>query len=165
MMFNKRFTQITILIVFFLGLSACATTPRNPCDEEIASLETQGVQVIQRGETLRLILPADNFFDPATTKLYSDQADTLAIVATLTQCGCYASLPIRVTGYADNVGPIKKQQKRSLQEARDITAFLWAHGIPLHRMHVQAFGARGSIASNETPVGSYYNRRVEINLP
>lgn len=165
-MHYKFIAQLIGVSLFTFSLSACVTTPPpKPCPVLIADLQTQGVQVITRGERLRLILPADNFFDPKTTKIYSDEADTLAEVAALTKCGCYAFLPIRVTGYSDNVGTIKNQQKRSLQEARDIAAFLWSHGIPLHRIHVDATGAQGSIASNETSVGSYYNRRVEINLP
>jgi outer membrane protein OmpA-like peptidoglycan-associated protein len=162
----KFIIQLTIFILFCFGLSACVTTPPpRPCNVLIADLQTQGVQVIKRGERLRLILAADDFFNPRTTKIYGDEANTLADVAELTNCGCYALLPIRVTGYADNVGTIKDQQKRSLQQARDIAAFLWSHGIDFDRIHVAGTGARGSIASNETPVGSYYNRRVEINLP
>lgn len=143
-----------------------------PCGELIDSLEAQGVGVIQVGDTLRIILPSDTFFEPPSsydrpwgTRVKECKAPLLKQVAELTICHCYSLSNIRVYGYSDQMGTIKDQKQRSLQQARNIAAYLWSNGIPLDRMEVRGFGARGSIAGNGTPLGEYYNRRVEILLP
>lgn len=172
-------TRIIRLLFFIAGISSislnlcacfCTNCPpvksKLPCADLIESLQDQGVQVIQRGDTLRIILSSDNFFEPASTKIIPERVAVLTEVAALTNCHCYLYAPIRVYGYSDNANITRDQKQRSYQQAHSIAALLWANGIPLHRIYqIRGFGAHGSIASNETPLGSAYNRRVEILLP
>jgi outer membrane protein OmpA-like peptidoglycan-associated protein len=141
--------------------------PRNlaPCGEYIDAVTEDGVQVIARGDTLRLILPADQFFEPASTAVKENRDLAFQHIAQLLNCRCYAISTMRVWGYSDNVGKIKDQQKRSLQQARNVAAYLWSNGIALERMHIRGFGPQGTLSSNATPDGSADNRRVEILLP
>lgn len=168
---RKKILSLIILNIFILFLTSCYCDhcpPRKnpyPCGDLIDSLQTQNVQVIQLGDTLRLILPVDRFFEPASTKVRPERAGTLREVALLTICHCYYLSGIRVTGYTDDIGRIRDQKQRTLQQARNIASYLWANGIPLERMHISGCGAQCSIASNDTPRGEAYNRRVEITLP
>lgn len=175
MMRVKHFLLLLIILISLTGCF-CEQCPSRknttPCGELIDSLQAQGVQVIQLGDTLRIILPVDTFFEPPSaydkpwgTRVKSCKAGTLKQVAELVVCHCYVLSNIRVYGYSDQIGPIKDQKQRSLQQARNIAAYLWANGIPLERMQVRGFGARGSVAGNGTPNGEYANRRVEILLP
>lgn len=159
---------------FCLILSACvcqtcppALSPNRgkPCGDLMDSLEKQGVQVIARGDTLRLILPTDVFFDFDSTHVKPKKEATLAIIAKLATCACYGVYPIQVNGYSDDVGSITEQKRRSYEQAHDIAAYLWSNGISLSRMYVRGYGAQKTIATNETPKGSFYNRRVEILIP
>lgn len=164
------------MIVWIFVLGICITSnavysscpkPRNttPCGNFIDAVEDQNVQVIARGDTLRLILPADVFFKPASSKLKENKGVALNEVAQLLNCHCYAISNMHISGYTDTVGKIKEQQQRSLQQARNIAAYLWANGVDLNRMHVRGYGQRRTLSSNGTPDGSADNRRVEITLP
>jgi len=163
--------RIFILIILVIGLTSCfcekcpGRKNLQPCGELIDSLQTQDVQIIQLGDTLRLILPVDKFFEPASVQVKRCKAKTLREIAELTICHCYALSNIRVSGYSDTVGTISDQKWRSLHQAQNIAAYLWGYGIPLNRMIVRGFGARGTIAGNATPSGEAANRRVEITLP
>ena len=163
--------RIFILIILVIGLTSCfceqcpARKNPYPCGKLIDSLETQDVQVIPLGDTLRLILPVDKFFEPASVQVKSCKVRTLREIAELAVCHCYVLSNIRVSGYSDTVGTIADQKWRSLHQARNIAAYLWGFGIPLDRMRVRGFGARGTLSGNATPSGEAANRRVEITLP
>lgn len=125
----------------------------------------QGVMIIWRGTTLRIILPSDNFFYPASDELIPERIPVLKKVAALVNCECYGELPITVTGYTDNLNTIPSQYERAYEQAHKIAALLWSNDIPWSRMQIITRGPRGTIASNETPRGSAFNRRVEITVP
>ena len=164
------------LIILFAALiisSCCGPVcpyrePRftNPCDEMVYNLSQKtAVTIIKRGDTLRIILPVDAYFEPASTKIRLDAESLLYQIGLLVQCGCYNEMPIRVLGYTDNIGTISEQRQRSLQQAENIASYLWAQGVPRDRITVRGFGARGTLSSNATPHGEADNRRVEIRIP
>lgn len=175
-MIKKKFSFIIIICTLLL-LSGCfceqCPSRKNlaPCGELIDSLRAQGVQIIQLGDTLRIILPVHTFFDPPTSYNPTDAVvkdcrdKTLKQVAELTMCWCYAISPITVSGYTDTIGSISDQKLRTKYQAQAIAAYLWGNGVPLKRMRVRWYGARGSISGNGTPRGEADNRRVEITLP
>ncbi|QLH41683.1 MAG: OmpA family protein [Coxiellaceae bacterium] len=137
-----------------------------PCGEIVDKLKLYGVQVIQVGDTLRIILPTDDYFrGTSTTELQPGRAPYLYKIATLLQCGCYEGYPVHVNGYTDEVGTPNQRRARARQRAQTIAAYLWADGIPLQRMQVAGYGAADALSSNETVVGSSNNRRVEITMP
>lgn len=168
----KKILQHGSVVLFTLVLVACGCNPcppqrpkPAPCDYLISVVRHDGVQVIQRGDTLRLILPVDNFFEPASNKIRLDAEPALNDVGALVQCACYNFMSIHVAGYTDNIGTIHAQEKRSLQQARNIASYLWSSGVPLARMSVRGYGARGTVSANTTPRGEADNRRVEIQIP
>lgn len=163
------------LLVLFLGclslVGCCLTCPAqkpvflHPCDRIIYEAQQQGVIVIRRGDILRIILPADTFFYPASSKIKEESKPALGTVSALVSCYCYSCMPLRVTGYTDNMGSIRQQKQLGLQRAKNIAAYLWGEGVPLDRITAQTMGARGTLSSNGTPSGEADNRRVEITLP
>jgi outer membrane protein OmpA-like peptidoglycan-associated protein len=168
----KSILLIPSLLIFFLLTTGCCPQicpheepPKSPCELLIDSLRADGIQVIQLGDKLRLILPSDKFFEPASTKIKPKYDYVFANIAQLTCCYCYGILPITITGYTDTMGTIPEQYQRSLKQARNVAAYLWANKIPLSRMRIRGCGAERSIASNETPRGEAFNRRIEITLP
>lgn len=170
--FTRQFLFLTALLgCLLLSACACQSCPParspnlgKPCGPLMDALEAEGVQVIARGDILRLILPADVFF--GEDGKFKPQKDVvLNEIAELLVCGCYGTMSIRVFGYSDDVGSIPEQMHRSYEQAHDVAAFLWSAGIPLSRMVVRGLGAQQTIAINETPRGSAYNRRVEILVP
>lgn len=167
------FTALFLISAWMLLLSGCCATCvtppshnlNRPCGYLIDSLYNQGVLVIAEGDSLRIIVPSDTFFLPASTKINPDHTAAFNTIAELLDCQCYGTMPIRVVGYTDNIDTIHSQKQRSYRQAHQVAALLWSEGISWERMSIQGMGARGTIASNMTPLGEGYNRRVEIFVP
>ena len=157
-----------LLILLFLGsgISACARCEKvyavdaNPHRKIVQRLKEQGVQVVQQGETLRMIFPVITFFDPQTTEVKEGQIDTLAAAAAL--INMYRTGRVYVNGYTNNVGTLGNQQTYSLRVAQAVASYLWNNGVALNRMQEKGYGNFQHIASNRTPQGAIDNQRVEV---
>lgn len=163
----KKFLNISITICSGLLLIACVNKTKQPVAplqlSELQQIEmdlrNQDVQVIQRGDTLRLILPSDKFFEPQSATLRDNRKPTLLLIATLLK---HRNKYAVVNGNTDDLDSIKNQQKQSTDQAESITAFLWAQGIPKKQLAFIGHGSRQPVASNAIANGQAANRRIEI---
>ncbi|MGB6976789.1 MAG: OmpA family protein [Gammaproteobacteria bacterium] len=146
-----------------------APTPRiSPINRPgiVRYLEKGGVQVVQRGGMLRILLPTDHFFIGQTTEVNPDCFPLLTAVANLIQTYTCCGVPyVWVTAYTDEVGTTKAKKERSEQQAQIIAAFLWANYVPARIMNIKGFADRERISSNRIVGGSADNRRIEIGIP
>jgi outer membrane protein OmpA-like peptidoglycan-associated protein len=71
---------------------------------------------------------------------------------------------IYINGHADNVGPDEENMKLSEKRANLIYNYLIQRGIDKNRLKVRAFGETMPIATNDTPQGRAYNRRVDFTV-
>ncbi|WP_312582584.1 OmpA family protein [Atlantibacter hermannii] len=72
---------------------------------------------------------------------------------------------IVVSGHTDNTGSMQFNQTLSLQRAEAVRNWMRDTGdVPESCFAVQGYGDSRPIASNDTPDGRAYNRRVEISL-
>ena len=165
-----------ILILFsILFLTACVhhnqlvpVKPFAPTNHEnqnslVTELRQQNVQVIHLGETWRLVLETDYFFQPNKTQLKNQSVSTMISIASLIQRVNPVG-EIEVTGYTDNIGGQNQQKVRAKQYANTVAAYLWAQGIPYHKLVIRGAGNRNKIATNHTSQGKSFNRRVEITF-
>ncbi len=128
-------------------------------------IKAEGVNVEMAGQTLRLVVPVDDFFVAGSrSEVKSSKLATLAQVVELTRY--YSNrAPVHVIGYTTNVvGSAKDQLADSKAWAEAIASYLWNDGLAKSRMKIQGKGAVNPIASNETPAGASMNRRVEISV-
>jgi len=126
----------------------------------INQLHCQGVQVIQIGDFVRIIMYTDNLFQTNTPNLSFCATPVLMNVDCLLKK--YGDVPIQIKGYTDIVPNCCMARQLSQDEADSVLAFLWAHGIPHQQMCARGFGCQDPIASIHTVCGNAFNRRIEI---
>ena len=140
--------------------NASFTSPEQ-CHKMVNDLSENGVQVIQEARQTTLILPTDKFYLPDSYELNDLEYDTLNNVAKLVQLS--SSGVVYVAGFTDDGIPSRKDRTSFSQEkALTMANFLWAHGVPLHRLAAIGYGHRFDIGNNALIHGSALNRRVEI---
>lgn len=131
---------------------------------QLELLAARGVQVVQVGDRLRIIIPADRLFAFDDDDLKPTASLVLnPIAAFLTHFG---NVPMTIAGYTDNViydGDRNLQFTR--HRAQAVGAYLWSKGVKYYHIRAIGYGALYPIASNTTNRGSAFNRRVEIILP
>jgi len=126
------------------------------------SLAYHGVQAIEIGDTLRVIIYSDKCFYNNEPRINESCYPALTNVAALFKA--YGNTPIKVTGYMDNVYDAKSARFISQQQADAIVAFLWTRGIPATRFRVVGLGLIDPVASNRNVSASSANRRIELTL-
>jgi outer membrane protein OmpA-like peptidoglycan-associated protein len=93
--------------------------------------------------------------------------DDRAIDAYLTQLAnqvIASGQVIRITGHTDFVGETKDNASFGLQRANSIKSTLLKKGVPKGQVKTYSKGESKPVATNDTPLGRYKNRRVEIVL-
>ncbi|HVV69308.1 MAG TPA: OmpA family protein [Gammaproteobacteria bacterium] len=123
----------------------------------IKSLNRQGVQVVQIGDTLRIILPSDMIFNPRSAN-FSSGSRVLDNVA-------YLMLMLRTTqaevaGFT-NAMPAQAARALSLRQAQVVANYLWERGIDSRILYAVGYGTSEPMSS--VPVDPA-NRRVEIRF-
>jgi outer membrane protein OmpA-like peptidoglycan-associated protein len=153
---------LTVSIIAF-ALAGCTSLNLSPLPSPaMSNLRSQGVQIVQIGANIRVILPTDKCFESNTPIIKESCEPVLQrIAAFLTP---YRNVPMTVTGYTDAVMSPAQAQWLSHGRAESVVAYLWAHGIPHQQLSAAGRGAACPIAQNDTVVGSAMNRRVEITL-
>lgn len=128
----------------------------------IQKLRGAGLQVIQLGDNLTIILPTDICFDFLSP--YTTDACEPILLNTAALLKLYGNAAITVTGHTDDVGDPDQLRLLSRAQADAIVAFLWSHGIPHERIYARGLGAGCPMAENFTVPGSAMNRRIDITL-
>ncbi len=93
--------------------------------------------------------------------------DDQAIDAYLTQLAQQVTASgqvVRITGHTDFVGETKDNLGFGLQRANSIRSTLLKKGVPKGQVKTYSKGESKPVSTNDTPLGRYKNRRVEIVL-
>ncbi len=128
----------------------------------VTQLAAQGVQIQQVGQQVRLLLPADRFFQansPAYNTYYYPVLDQIALLLTK-----YPKISVQIAGYTDNVGSWQRNLALSKARAQRIASYLWDKGMDARFVYAAGFGEQQPIADNSTSRGRASNRRIEITL-
>lgn len=175
---------ISALAILTLSFTACArkpapppppfsvlrvTTPLTHARQKAlaATLQSRGVQMIQQGSRLQLILPVNRFFLPQTTTVKEKHIETLRLIALYLHNYKRMHIvhyPIKVYAFSGTVHSRRYRDYESNQYAQVIGSFLWNHGFSPAQLSVVGFGAKHPIASYRTPEGNAFNRRVMIQV-
>lgn len=129
---------------------------------EIENLMYNGVQVLQVGDEIKLILPSDRFFHPNSPNLNPNYYRVLDDIAKFLRK--FKKVNIQVAVYTDNLGSWRRNLALSRLQARNMMNYLWLCGVDARLMYAVGYGDAYPIASNSTPKGRYMNRRIEISL-
>lgn len=131
--------------------------------EQKRVLKEHGVQVIQVGDQVTIILPADKFFEPGSSTLLPEADSALNNVALTLRS--YGRAPITITGHTDSQSGSKDRQHwLSKAQAQAIASYLWSRGISAEHLIVVGAGSEDPISTQLTLHGRAQNRRIEITL-
>lgn len=173
-------TRISILLLLSLSifqLTSCHPTGvgaymENPVvsnlpkqnRELLLYIEKSGIQVIKQGMRFTFVIPTDCFFEKDTRRLKSHRYYDLDKLAQfIREYTDYFQHPhISIAGYTDKTWFAPARDKLSRHYANIIAGVLVEDGVDPGMMHVKGAGAKHPIASNHYPMGTAFNRRVEI---
>lgn len=130
--------------------------------EYVNELQRVGVGLVEIGDNVTFILPADRFFDGKTAVLDPRYFYNLNQIA-MYIC-CVEKIDVKVAGYTDCTGNSIRDLALSRAQAQAIAHYLWQRGIDTRLMYVAAYGNQMPVANNCTCQGQSMNRRVEITL-
>lgn len=128
----------------------------------IQQISNHGVQFVQTGDELMMVLPSDSFFADATPNLTKSGYFALADIARLIKD--HEKFDVKVVGYTDRLGWQAHNIALSRAQARSVLNALWEQGIDGRLIYATGYGAQQPIANNITDQGRAMNRRVEITL-
>ena len=123
-------------------------------------LAGSGVQIVNSGSQLRVILPQHVSFPDDSSSLYASVLPMLREVARSLRA--HPNSTVRVVGHTDRVGSALYNQQLSQDRARSMARILISDGLAAHRLTYSGRGYYEPITSNPTAFGRAQNRRVEI---
>jgi chemotaxis protein MotB len=115
-----------------------------------------------------ITLASDAFFSPASARINIESTrDILLRLGSYLDSNELAGRKFRIEGHTDSVdvdpaGPYKSNWELSSARSISILEYLTGLGIDEKRFQVAAFSSTVPIATNDTPEGRAYNRRVDI---
>ncbi|HBJ36655.1 MAG TPA: hypothetical protein DDZ51_18240 [Planctomycetaceae bacterium] len=131
-----------------------------------AQVAATGLTVLPDGDTIRIILPADQLFQPGSATLEPASAAVMDAVAAQVR----AVLPrqkIAIEGYTDNApmygGKFSSSHQLAAAQANSVLEMLTRRaGLPEAQFFTIAQGTNHPRADNNSPQGRAQNRRVEL---
>lgn len=128
----------------------------------VIELQKKGVQVIEIGENVIILLPVDKFFEVNCATIRLDAYHALDyLICLLNHYGC---MPLYISGHTDNITSRCFNLYLSDLRAQSIQAYLWVRGIHFRRMCANGCGDCKPIANQVTVPGHAANRRIEIRI-
>jgi len=124
------------------------------------------ITVDERGVVITLA--SDAFFAPASARINIESTrDILLRLGSYLDSDDLKGRKFRIEGHTDSVdvdpsGPYKSNWELSAMRSISILNYLTGLGIDENRFQVAGFSSTVPIATNDTPEGRAYNRRVDI---
>lgn len=129
----------------------------------LAKLQKNNVQVVQVGQTFRIILSSNLLFAPNSANINNDYVNTVMPLIAQYIRG-YDKPSVTVTAYSASASNPVILLALTNRQAQVISSELWLNNINARLLSAQGKASQDSIASNQTPHGRYANNRVEIQF-
>lgn len=170
-MVQKRSWLMLGLLSSLVGCASQPPPPSSPSQppvykRQVSQMKTVGIQVIQHGDRLMLVIPTDLYFEPKSTTVREERQTDLQEMAKFTKyfADTYPNTIIRVTGYTDRVYSHQTQLALSQSYAEAVSAYLFNAGINPTRIATQGRGSNEPVAEEHAPKSAALNRRVVIQV-
>ncbi|NLE37976.1 MAG: OmpA family protein [Pirellulaceae bacterium] len=141
-------------------------SPNSSVRAKLPDIELQGIDVRRDGDVVRIVLPADNLFDPNAAMLRPEATNYLSQVVAEVQ-RVYPNQRIGVEAHTDR-NPTSLAGYRNAHEL----SVAWAVAVYNHlttqtrlqpgQLTVAGHGSNYPAYSNASPGGAQRNRRVEL---
>lgn len=141
-------------------------TPNTNLTAQASKLSLGSVPVEQDGNVVRIVIPADQLFQPGTAQLQPQAVRTMDPIASQLQT-VFPRQRIGIESYTDNTpvygGTVAtSHQLTSAQSAALLDLLIRRSGMSPQQLFTVAQGANHPRQSNETPAGRAANRRIEL---
>lgn len=128
-----------------------------------AQLQKNNVQVVQVGQTFRIILNSNLLFAPNSANInYAYVSKVMPMVAQYIRG--YDKPEVSVTAYSADGSNSALLLALTNRQAQVISSELWLNNINARLLSAQGKASQDAIATNQTPHGRYANARVEIQF-
>ena len=144
------------------GVTGGAVGYQQPMPTSNQRLINAGVKIFVVGESVKVILPTDNFFGPGSYGLNADYIPVMEDV--LNYIKPYDKSIILVTGYTAKTDDPLRDKALSLQRAQIISEYLTDHHVQAQLVYAEGLGDAYPVASNKTSLGQAANNRIEITF-
>jgi len=131
-------------------------------------IRSNKVRVTHDERGLVITLASDAFFGPASARINMEQTrDTLLRLGTFLASDELKGRKFRIEGHTDSVdvdpiGPWQSNWELSAARSINILHYLTDIGINEKLFQIAGFADTAPVATNDTPEGRAYNRRVDI---
>lgn len=129
------------------------TDDRDACPNTMA-----GVEVDSNG--CEVIRPQPIYFDIDSAELVEQSQRKLDAFASVLKR--HPGVTVDVAGFADSSGAEEYNLALSQRRAEAVRAYLERAGIAASRLSAQGYGESRPVASNDSALGRFWNRRVEL---
>lgn len=120
-------------------------------------LHQEHVQVIKKGETIKLVFPIEHMFPYGSSRLLPAYRPVLNTAVNF--INTYRTVSIKVSAYSVNQSNLKLTK----HQAQTVASYLWSKGLKQTRLiYAVGYGAKHPVALNDTVIGRSYNRRVGV---
>lgn len=133
-------------------------SPAQKINELLAS---EGIQVIQKGETFRIIIPEQKLFVPHTPRQLSTAPRVYDLITRFMRQFDIAS--VEVAGYTSDNGDASRNLALSRAWARTVADVLRLYALDIRLIYARGYGEAEPIADNARVVGQMINDRIEIH--
>lgn len=157
-----------LLLGAALMLSGCSLQPsaQPVITTQASQIKTTGIDVIQQGDRLTMVVPTDIYFDPMTSTVKEEKQKNLQQMAKFVKnfADTYPNSVIRVTGYTDRVFSSRTQLQLSQNYADAVSAYIFNAGVDSKRIATQGRGSNEPVAGEFEPSSAALNRRVVVQV-
>jgi flagellar motor protein MotB len=141
-------------------------TANNSLAESLPAFTLPGVQARRDGDLVRIELPADELFEPASAQLRPGAGRILDTVSE-ELARSYPGLRVGIEGHTDGQplhgGAWTDHHQLSTARASAVYGHLAARGtLKPAQLTVSGFGANEPLMANDNPAGQQRNRRIEL---
>ena len=153
-----------------LFLVACA-----PPEDEYSGIIKQNVayeklpikrssaQVIQMNDRVRVAIRTDSVFEGYSAKFKPNYREALRPLEDFLTSN-KTPKQVVVSGYQGTIGNPNKLKKLSKLQAEAVAAYIWAMGISIDSIKVEAYGVTKPVSDPSTASGNIENRRLNVDI-
>ncbi len=126
----------------------------------MTDLQRADITLMPKGESLKAIIPTDDFFLTNKPTIKTDKFSALKLLAdTLKR---YGNASVKVIGYTDSVQDDKTQETLSLARARAVLVYLWSQGLDAEHLYAVGLGESDPVGDFNNVDANGANRRIEV---
>lgn len=162
---KKILLMISLLVASSLTATALACPKYPPLTHQqrlILAVQADGVQFINVGQTVKLVLGSNWLFNPRSANFNPKTLWILSEVAGLMKT--YDMVETQVTAYTDAIGNAQHNQALSTRQAQVVASYLWKAGLQNRMIYAVGFGETRPVATNRYASSRVANNRIEIKF-